>query len=84
MNKLEAFWIFLMQKPIIVISIIIHILLISFVVKVSLEPLGVPVIDEALKEVPWWVTNLSLIIIVMKSANLLYLKFEKWCEIQGF
>ena len=48
--------------------------------KLSLEPLGVPVIDEALKQVPWWITNLGFIIIAIKNIHFLYVKFEKWCK----
>lgn len=81
MNKFEAFGYFLIQKPIMGLYIIINVLLIFFVVKLSLEPLGVPVIDEALRQVPWWITNLGFIIIVMKNMHFLYENFKKWYSI---
>lgn len=84
MNKFEAFGYFLIQKPIILISIIIHIFLISFVVKLSLEPLGVPVIDAALKQVPWWMINFELLVLIILNIFFLYNNFKKWCNIEGF
>lgn len=84
MNKFEAFGCFLTQKPIMALYIIINVFLIFFMVKLSLEPLGVPLIDEALKQVPWWMINFELLVLTILNIFFLYNNFKKWCNIEGF
>jgi hypothetical protein len=83
MNKFKAFGYFLIQKPIMLLYIIINVLLISFVVKLSLEPLVIPFVGKVFISVPWWIQNLCFIIFFVKNMYSLYVQFEKWYKNQN-
>lgn len=83
MNKFETFGYFLIQKPIILLSIISQLLLLSFAITIFSEPLYIPFVGKVYIAVPLWIQCLCFIILLVKNMHLLYIRFEKWCKIQG-